>query len=467
MFRFRKVILCLSLLLTLKLGMAQQSPEVSCGVRSVLSLAALQNRSVTAEQREQLIKAYPEATISLAAVKTITQSLGFDVAGVKATLSELVALQRPAIIHLTQPDHFVLMVDGNAENIRLLERPEAKISVVARAEIEKRFDGYALILPPAPADAPRIQFERTDVAFENVGAAEKIERDFKFTNIGWQALVVVVSGSTCGCTSALIAGIGDNKTNQANEIRLKRGESSVVKMTYSVHGGGAIEEATTLRTNDPLRPVIHLTLRGMAPQNLQLSPAALFFNAEKGAKGQREITLVGPVDMNIIEVKIDTPRFDVKAEPIKQDEVKKTWRVVVSYDGNGNVGQTPASLEIKSNYAPRPVITIPVTTLVRSDLQITPPTAFVGFLKKGETKRLEVTIQSQSGKAFRLWNPVLPPAMKDVNVSIDNDKPAAKHFVTIECHSEQAQFLEANLLLTSDVPGEESIAVPITALIQE
>jgi ABC-type bacteriocin/lantibiotic exporter with double-glycine peptidase domain len=177
-------------------ALAQEGKAVNCGVQSALSLAVVQNRTVSAELQQQLIKAYPETAISLAEVKRIAKSLGIEMTGVKVTLDELTAMQQPAIVHLTQPDHFVLMVDGTAENIRLLEQPQAKVSVVPRAGIERRFDGYALILTPAPDDRPRVQFDRTDVVFENIGTAEKIEREFKFTNIGQKELIVSVAGST-------------------------------------------------------------------------------------------------------------------------------------------------------------------------------------------------------------------------------------------------------------------------------
>ncbi|MDQ3847494.1 MAG: cysteine peptidase family C39 domain-containing protein, partial [Thermoproteota archaeon] len=131
------------MLLAISESMAQQTTAptipgtVNCGVQSVLALTKLRNHAVPVEQQAQLIQAYPQTAVSMADVKRIAHSLGIELMGVKATLEELTKTQCPAIIHLTQPDHFVLMIDGTTDKIRLLEKPQSKVAVVSRNDIER------------------------------------------------------------------------------------------------------------------------------------------------------------------------------------------------------------------------------------------------------------------------------------------------------------------------------------------
>jgi ABC-type bacteriocin/lantibiotic exporter with double-glycine peptidase domain len=175
-----------------------QSPN--CGITSVSALAQVRGLSLTTQVGERLLKEYPQQTVSLADVKKIAASVGIPLSGVKATLGDLLEMQRPAIIHLTKPDHFVLLLDASKEHVRLLEGPQSAVTVVSRADIERRFDGYALILQDEPAsnntDAPRVRFDETDFQIGITGIGQKVEHDYRFTNTGKQNLIVSLAGST-------------------------------------------------------------------------------------------------------------------------------------------------------------------------------------------------------------------------------------------------------------------------------
>jgi len=46
-------------------------------------------------------------------------------------------------------------------------------------------------------------------------------------------------------------------------------------------------------------------------------------------------------------------------------------------------------------------------------------------------------------------------------------KPIAKHSITIKLQGKHAHLLETSLILETNVPGEQSITIPIVAMIQE
>jgi len=100
----------------------------NCGVISALSLAQVKNKHVSAIQAQDLFEKYPEVTVFLLDVQNMAKSLGIPLTGVKSTFNDLVNAQMPTIIHLQNPDHFVLMLDGNQQWVRLLETPDGMIS---------------------------------------------------------------------------------------------------------------------------------------------------------------------------------------------------------------------------------------------------------------------------------------------------------------------------------------------------
>lgn len=106
------------------------SQPPNCGITSTLAFAQMQGRSVAPEAIEQLREAYPQPTVSLMDVQRMVASLGFKLDGVKVTLDELQEMQRPTVIHLTNPDHFVTLLDASASYVRLLENSGEEVTIV-------------------------------------------------------------------------------------------------------------------------------------------------------------------------------------------------------------------------------------------------------------------------------------------------------------------------------------------------
>ncbi|MGY3054788.1 hypothetical protein ACVWYG_002997 [Pedobacter sp. UYEF25] len=52
----------------------------------------------------------------------------------------------------------------------------------------------------ATAGAPVIKFEKDVHQFEKIKEGEKVEYDFKFTNVGKSPLIISSATATCGCT---------------------------------------------------------------------------------------------------------------------------------------------------------------------------------------------------------------------------------------------------------------------------
>lgn len=180
-----------------QVGVQLPSTPPNCGITSALAFAHMNGLSVTPQIADKLRREYPQSTVALADVRQILLSLGFKLDGVKATLKELNEMQIPTIIHLTNPDHFVTLLDASTTEVRILENAGEAVTILPRSEIESRFDGYALIPEPdIRTDIPLIRLKETNYTFAVAGLNQKVKHDFGFTNEGQRDLIVSVAGST-------------------------------------------------------------------------------------------------------------------------------------------------------------------------------------------------------------------------------------------------------------------------------
>lgn len=442
----------------------QGASQPNCGILSTLSLAQVAKKDVSAELRSQLQKQYPTSTVSMLDVKKMAEQVGIPLSGVQATLDELLALQRPLILHLQQPEHFVLMLDGNKDIVRVLESPDSNIDVLPRAQIEKRFAGYAL-LPrmQAPSDAPNIKLEQVDYHFGITGVGQNVEYEYRFANVGKSDLKVEIAGSSCGCTGAFLS----DKAS-GNVLTLKPGESSGVKLTYTTAAPGNVQQMVTLQTNDPLRPLVYLSIRGSSPQNVQVGATQLFFSTDKGQSAEKKFRIVGPLGMTLEKPRLDSAFWTAETTLVSTDEIKQTWQVTVRQIASTPVGEKKAMLSIPTNHGDKPTITVPIQSIVRGDLEISPATAFIGFVKVGETKTVDVALRSRSGQTFRvLKTQLLGQGHEWLNPQKTELSASVQHVLRLSLNTAKNGYVDATLRLTTDVKGEEIINIPVNAMIEK
>ena len=436
------------------------APTTNCGVVSVLALAQVMGRTVAVPVREHILQANTAPTATLAQVKNMAAQIGVPMQGVKTTLQSLLQEQKPSIIHLRAPDHFVLMLDGSPQWIRLMDGNDGVLSVMPRAEIERRFDGFALqIVDNNFPNEPRIALQESDYAFGVRGVGQKVEHTFQLANAGQSDLKVNVQGTSCGCTAALL-GEGAN----ASEVTLQPGQSVPVKVTVEVQVAGSVQQMVTLATNDPARPLVYLTMRGTAPQNLEVSPQSVNLQLQQGETKDRVVTLVGPPDFAILDCAVDSPLLRVTKQLISKDETRANWKVQVTL-ADAAVGNVKALLTIKTSHPERPEITVPITANVRGDLQISPNAAFFGFIKQGERQSMELEVTSRSGKPFQITS-VEPSSKEGLQIEVPLNRAAQKHTVKVGLVPQTATFIESQLKLRTDSPEEPILIIPVTAFVE-
>lgn len=435
--------------------------EPNCGVISVLELARAMGRTIPLAVRDEIIRANAQPTATLAQIKGMAAKAGIETQGVKTTLQALLDVGQPAIVHLRAPDHFTLLLDGTPQWVRTMDSADNSVSVVPRAEIEKRFSGYALqTTSKRLADGPQVALTETDFHFGVSGVDQKVEHSFRLTNSGQSALKVSVQSASCSCTVALL-GEGSN----SSELTLQPNQTAPIRVVVEVRSAGAVQQMVTLVTNDPARSLIYLTMRGTAPQDLEVSPPSLNFQVQQGETRERFVNIVGPPDLEVLDCTSDSPALKFTKQLISKDATRTNWKVLVTLS-SATTGSRKSLLTIKTNHPERPEITVPIIAAVQGDLQIVPKAAFFGFIKKDEPGKIELKVTSRSGQHFQILSAQTPKNV-GLKVEVPLRQSAIVHTVKIELDPTRATFVEGSIELQTDSLKEPTLFIPVTAYIED
>ena len=137
-------------------------------------------------------------------------------------------------------DRVNVLFNGSFDNRNLLS---------ISATIEEDFSN---LTPEQKANAAKIEFETTNIELGEMGANEKKEMEFKFTNTGKSPLIIRKVKAACGCTAIA-----------PSETEIAPGKSSSVKAAFDTSGrNGKQSKTITVITNDPENSSITLRFSG-------------------------------------------------------------------------------------------------------------------------------------------------------------------------------------------------------------
>jgi len=312
---------------------AQDVASDNCGVNSSIALARSEGLTISQDDEQRLQSAYPAKTVSMLDVKQMCEKLGLSVTGVKGSLAELIKNATPCIVNLKEPDHFLVLLDGDAKVVRVIDGDDGLLAVVPRLEIEPRFTGFALITENANADdAPELQMPYYDQYQTFEGINQQVKYDFPLQNIGKSPLSVEIIGTSCGCTAAVLKG------SDTKKVMLAPGQSSDILVKYSVHGQGLAQQSVTLKTNDPRHPVVYLTIRGELPPQLTLSPPAFYVEQGQSEEPHKVLKVIGPKGTAIKRIWSDLPYLKFHIDEAQTDNERVVIPVQVTGFNQAAVG---------------------------------------------------------------------------------------------------------------------------------
>lgn len=201
--------------------------------------------------------------------------IGLDAEGRRSDIAGLAQSGFPAIAHLQNPDHFIVVVGMDQQNVHVFDsqgRRSTRSLQTFRDQwsgnflrVSRKNDGRALpAYRPTPRDkAPMIQFDSLFVDHGIVRATgEPVTFDFRFTNVGTADLTVKHVATGCTCLSA-----------RSPPAAIKPGAEGHIVLVYNARNrpGPFLQEAA-VETNDPAFQVVKLRAGGTTDQSVETVP---------------------------------------------------------------------------------------------------------------------------------------------------------------------------------------------------
>lgn len=143
--------------------------------------------------------------------------------------------------------------------------------------------------------APDIKFTSTQFDFGTVLQGEEVRHAFEFVNAGEDPLVIDRVRSSCGCTAALVS-----------EKNLAPGATGHIQTNFdSARFRGTVSKRIYLYSNDPVKPLVQLVIKGEVLELVAVQPEQVNFGTVAGDQtlvaqvvlrnqGEKPLTLGAP-----------------------------------------------------------------------------------------------------------------------------------------------------------------------------
>jgi len=292
-----------------------------------------------------------------------------------------------------------------------------------------------LLASPALAEeqVPRAHLEGTLYDFGTVKTGAKVQYTIPLQNLG--ATDLVIQDLRLSVPALTV------RTPRVIPPR----EAAILTLELDTSGfRGDVQARVVLRTNDPHAPSLELHVRGRVESAVELLPRpAIFLSAFRWEIEQREsaLTIVNREEspLKILGVRSEGDRFTVRLEPV---EVGRRYQLVVKLRGSGPSGLGLGRITFSTNRGE--TIAIPVFTLLRDQIYVSPPELDLGQIS---LEQIEKHPDSLKAKTETLY--VYKYRGKDFRIQVD----APPSFVALEKTPADGPGAMVN------IPGQGSTAI--------
>lgn len=309
---------------------------------------------------------------------------------------------------------------------------------------------------------PDMKFDVMEHDFGKIDDSGPVEFDFRFTNKGAGLLKIGNVQTTCGCTVPTL----ERKEYSGDE-------SGVIKVRFDPkHKSGPQTKVITVETNDRSQPRIQLTIKSdiqplvkMDPQFVSMEPI------EKGKTLAKLVTVTGRAkDFTVTLAKAEPADIFqtriVETKDVVVDKIPQRQSVVeISLKPGAPVGRHNASVMILTNEVKAGEMKLGVSAEVLGDLQVNPARISLGVPMVGADFSGEVKIVHKSAKPFKIRGTDLraitePPVPMEVIVTASPTGEGTTIKLVGKAGETPLRYT-GELVLSTDVAGEETIRVPV------
>jgi hypothetical protein len=361
---------------------------------------------------------------SLAEIRDALSWIGLESQGLLIDFKELVAGPFPFIAHF--PDHFVVVLRAGEESVTIVDG-FGRRRMLRADDFKKSWDRKVLKITPPPqdaflpsyagrpaADTPRIQFKALIIDVGEVesagGEGEAVDFSFHLVNRGSAPLWIRKVRAACAC------GVSEKP-----EEPVEPGASSKIKIKY-IPGRrkGPFEETAYVESNDPVFPIIRLTIAGNTTQTIEVIPSVLDFGDAVAGEvahvrailrytGDRAFKVTGSIAGGApLKATFEPLTGDLAREILSMADLARDMSapyengcvIEASLDASDlPLGAIEGEIELTTNLEKFPRVAIPYKAEIVPLAKVVPGLVFLGELRAGSAVRTTVSLSLRSSKA--------------------------------------------------------------------
>jgi len=329
-----------------------------------------------------------------------------------------------------------------------------------------------LLASPALAEeqVPRAHLEGTLYDFGTVKTGAKVQYTIPLQNLG--ATDLVIQDMRLSVPALTV------RTPRVIPPR----EAAILTLELDTSGfRGDVQARVVLRTNDPHAPSLELHVRGRVESAVELLPRpAIFLSAFRWEVDGREsaLTIVNREEspLKITGVRSEGAHFTARLEPVEEG---RRYELVVKLRRSGPSGMELGRIIIDTNHGE--TIAIPVFTLLRDQIYVSPPELDLGHISLEQIEKDPESLKSKTetlyvykyrGEDFRIQVDA-PPSFAAVEktpadgpgamVNIPGPGPTAVFEIKVAPIREQLKLgtLEGTIRISTNDPEFPEVLVPI------
>jgi hypothetical protein len=255
---------------------ASSADALQCSHWAVMRVAQLVGIPVDRKTVQELLP-YNAHGHNMRQISRALEKLGISTVGKMCSLEMLSGEDCPYIVHLTKPDHFVVVPYVDDYWVHIYDGAGRRI-VRSKSLLQSRFGGEVLCasrnreIPndgtkvKADTPGPRADFETLLVDKMAVAAAsEPVEFVYPFRNCGHEDLIITGIRPDCSCVRS-----------EAPQEPIPPGTRGAIKLWYRINpSNGPFSHRAVVQTNDPLHPNVIITAAGYTGGEITIDPPRL------------------------------------------------------------------------------------------------------------------------------------------------------------------------------------------------
>jgi hypothetical protein len=425
------------------------APREDCAVSALTALLTVLRGVPEPPRTPQALGFVGQPPYSLLDIKRAAAGQGLALEGRECTWDEVVASRVPVVLALKDPDHFLVLLNQDGRSLQVADA--GALALAEEERLRARFRGVALFPAPPEDGGPQVAVEEAHYEGGVVGVGQRIVHSFALRNAGAKPLTLAAPSATCcGLMVAL------------DRQEVPAGEAATVVVGVEVTSMGPLLRAVRVTTNDPGRRCVYLTVGAHTAPGVRISPERLTLvcdNFPGGRDRQTAVTVTGTPEVEVLGVTIrDVPALASLGSPA-QAEAGRRWGIAVTAATDAPPGQYRGAVVLDVVVAGQATpMEVPVVLDVRPNVVVRPAALVFALVGQGTPAPWKgIRALTRSGETFH----VLEATTSDPRIQVRQGTALNQYEVSVS--TEGAGIFEGEVLLSTDLPLEKTVHVPVYA----